>query len=86
MIAITIKGNNNSKKGIILAAIAGILMSFFYRFVAAAMDLNNFDSPTPGMATPYTAFFIFSIGIFLSNFLLYGSDLFHPEKIRQNHC
>ena len=63
------KGNNNSKKGIILAAIAGILMSFFYRFVAAAMDLNNFDSPTPGMATPYTAFFIFSIGIFLSNFL-----------------
>lgn len=44
-------------------------MSFFYRFVAAAMDLNNFDSPTPGMATPYTAFFIFSIGIFLSNFL-----------------
>lgn len=63
------KGNNNSKKGIILAAIAGILMSFFYRFVAAAMDLNNFDSPTPGMATPYTAFFIFSVGIFLSNFL-----------------
>lgn len=39
-------GTNNSKKGIILAAIAGILMSFFYRFVAAAMDLNNFESPT----------------------------------------
>ena len=51
-------GSNSSKKGIILAAIAGILMSFFYRFVAAAMDLNNFESPTPGMATPYTAFFI----------------------------
>ena len=59
----------NGKKGIILAAIAGILMSFFYRFVAAAMDLNNFESPTTGMATPYTAFFIFAIGIFLSNFL-----------------
>ena len=44
-------------------------MSFFYRFVAAAMDLNNFESPTAGMATPYTAFFIFAIGIFLSNFL-----------------
>ena len=62
-------GSNSSKKGIILAAIAGILMSFFYRFVAAAMDLNNFESPTPGMATPYTAFFIFTIGIFLSNFV-----------------
>lgn len=62
-------GANSKKKGIILAAIAGILMSFFYRFVASAMDLNNFESPTPGMATPYTAFFIFAIGIFLSNFL-----------------
>ena len=63
------KGTSNNKKGIVLAAIAGILMSFFYRFVAAAMDLDNFESPTPGMATPYTAFFIFAIGIFLSNFI-----------------
>ncbi|WP_418214349.1 GRP family sugar transporter [Bacteroides difficilis] len=63
------EGTNSSKKGIVLAAIAGILMSFFYRFVAAAMDLNNFESPTAGMATPYTAFFIFAIGIFLSNFI-----------------
>ncbi|MBS5978292.1 MAG: multidrug DMT transporter permease [Dysgonomonas mossii] len=61
--------SSGNKKGIILAAVAGILMSFFYRFVAAAMDLDNFESPTPGMATPYTAFFIFTIGIFLSNFV-----------------
>ena len=33
------------------------------------MDLNNFESPTPGMATPYSAFFIFAVGIFLSNFV-----------------
>lgn len=61
--------NNNGKKGILLAAAAGILMSFFYRFVAAAMDLDNFESPQAGMITPYTAFFIFAIGIFISNFL-----------------
>ncbi|MDR1503823.1 MAG: GRP family sugar transporter [Prevotella sp.] len=61
--------NQNAKKGIILAAVAGILMSFFYRFVAAAMDLNNFESPTSGLITPYTAFFIFSVGVFLSNFI-----------------
>lgn len=61
--------NKNTKKGVILAAVAGILMSFFYRFVASAMDLNNFESPTPGLITPYTAFFIFSIGVFLSNFV-----------------
>lgn len=71
-------GNSSSKKGIILAAIAGILMSFFYRFVASAMDLNNFESPTPGMATPYTAFFIFTIGIFLSNFLFNTLVMKHP--------
>jgi glucose uptake protein len=59
----------SSAKGIYLAILAGILMAFFYRFVAAAMDINNFESPTPGMATPYTAFFIFSLGILLSNFV-----------------
>lgn len=59
----------SSSKGIWLALVAGLLMSFFYRFVAAAMDINNFESPTPGMATPYTAFFIFTIGMLVSNFL-----------------
>lgn len=57
------------KKGIVIAIIAGVLMSFFYRFVASSMDLNNFDNPTQGMLTPYGAFFIFSLGIFTSNFL-----------------
>lgn len=59
----------SSSKGVWLALIAGVLMSFFYRFVAAAMDINNFESPTPGMATPYSAFFIFSLGVLASNFL-----------------
>lgn len=62
--------NNVSKKGIWIAVCAGVLMSLFYRFVAAAMDLNNFESPTPGMATPYSAFFIFAVGIFMSNFII----------------
>lgn len=64
------KGSSTNKKGILIAIIAGVLMSFFYRFVAAAMDLNNFESPTPAMATPYSAFFIFAIGIFISNFII----------------
>jgi glucose uptake protein len=59
----------SNKKGIILAIIAGILMSFFYRFVAVAMDLEHFKNPTPGMMTPYTAIFIFSVGVLLSNFI-----------------
>lgn len=56
-------------KGIVLAISAGILMAFFYRFIAAAMDLENFISPAVGKMTPYTAVFLFSIGILLSNFI-----------------
>ncbi|MBO4444400.1 MAG: multidrug DMT transporter permease [Bacteroidaceae bacterium] len=62
-------GNGNSRKGIVLAVCAGILMAFFYRFVAAAMDLDCFENPAAGKATPYTAFFIFALGVFISNFV-----------------
>jgi glucose uptake protein len=61
--------NKVSTKGIALSLIAGLLMSFFYRFIAASMDLQNFESPAQGKMTPYTAVFIFSVGIFLSNFI-----------------
>jgi len=61
--------NPKGKKGIWLAIIAGVLMSLFYSFVAAAMDLDNFENPEHGKATPYTAFFIFALGIFTSNIL-----------------
>lgn len=58
-----------AKKGIILAVVAGTLMAFFYRFVAASMDLDNFAAPAIGKATPYTAIVIFSLGVLLSNFI-----------------
>lgn len=58
-----------SAKGVILSLVAGLLMSFFYRFIAGAMDLENFSHPAIGKMTPYTAVFIFSVGIFISNFL-----------------
>jgi glucose uptake protein len=58
-----------SSKGLIVSIIAGVLMSFFYRFVAASMDLNNFKDPAAGLMTPYTAVVVFSVGIFLSNFV-----------------
>ncbi|MDD3909028.1 MAG: GRP family sugar transporter [Proteiniphilum sp.] len=57
------------KKGIIIAIFAGILMSFFYRFVASAMDLTKLENPASGMLAPYGAFFIFSLGILSSNFI-----------------
>ena len=59
---------SKSTKGIVLSLVAGLLMSFFYRFVADSMstDLINI---IPGTFTPYSAVFVFSIGIFISNFL-----------------
>ena len=71
-------GGSTNKKGALIAIVAGVLMAFFYRFVAAAMDLNNFENPTPGMATPYSAFFIFSVGIFISNFLFNTMVMRYP--------
>lgn len=58
-----------STKGIVISLIAGVLMSFFYRFIAASMDLDNFEQPAIGKMTPYTAVFIFSLGILASNFI-----------------
>ena len=65
----TAKAKKVSSKGIIISLVAGLLMSFFYRFVAASMDLDNFVSPAVGKMTPYTAMFIFACGIFASNFI-----------------
>ncbi len=62
------KDQKISSLGIWLALLAGILMGFFYRFVAAATSLN-FQDPQEGLFTPYTSVFIFSLGVFLSNFL-----------------
>jgi len=66
-----------STKGIILSLAAGVLMGFFYRFVAASMSID-FSVPTPGLLTPYSAVFIFGIGIFLSNFLFNTFFMYKP--------
>ena len=68
------KGDSNiskadQRKGIILALIAGVVMSFFSSFVMRAMDTTNFVSPAAGKVTPYTAIVIFTIGVLLSNFV-----------------
>jgi glucose uptake protein len=66
---LNVKTQKVSSKGIILSLVSGFLMSFFYRFIAASMDLNDFTSPAAGKMTPYTAMFIFACGILCSNFI-----------------
>ena len=58
-----------TRKGIILSIVAGIIMAFFYRFIAASMDLTSFANPAAGKLTPYTAVFIFALGVLASNFI-----------------
>ena len=61
-------GQKTTGKGFIISITAGIFMGFFYRFVAASMS-TDFINPEAGKLTPYTAVVIFSLGLFLSNFL-----------------
>jgi glucose uptake protein len=72
-----------STKGILISLAAGILMGFFYRFVAASMSAD-YVNPTAGLFTPYVAVFIFSVGIFLSNFIFNTFFMYKPlngEKV-----
>ncbi|HPR85222.1 MAG TPA: GRP family sugar transporter [Prolixibacteraceae bacterium] len=55
-------------KGIVLSVVGGVLMALFYRFVASSMA-SSFEQPEAGRLTPYTAVFVFSVGVLLSNFL-----------------
>ena len=52
-------------------------MGFFFRFVAASIS-TDFEQPAAGLYTPYGAVFIFSIGIFISNFLWNSIFMYRP--------
>ena len=58
------------KKGLALAICAGLLMSWFSPLVNRVVDMG-FANPAPGngMMTPYTAFFVFTLGVLASNFV-----------------
>jgi glucose uptake protein len=67
----------STTKGILISLLAGFLMGFFYRFVAASMAMD-FVNPEAGKLTPYTASVIFAIGLLLSNFLWNTLFMYKP--------
>ncbi len=67
----------SSKKGITISIVAGIIMSFFYRFVADSL-VADFANPESEKLTPYSAVFIFSLGVYLSNFLWNTIFMYKP--------
>lgn len=62
------QGQRTVGKGIVVSIVAGVLMGFFYRFVAASMS-DDFVNLEPGKLGPYTAIVAFSVGLLASNFL-----------------
>ena len=62
------QGQRTIGKGIVLSVVAGLLMGFFYRFVAASMSAD-FINLEPGKLGPYTAIVMFSVGLLASNFV-----------------
>ena len=68
------KGSSNiskadQRKGVILALVAGIVMSFFSSFVMRAMDLKDFANMEAGKVGPYTAIVVFSLAVLASHFI-----------------
>ena len=58
------------KKGLVLAICAGLLMSWFSPLVNRVVDMGFANAaPEVGKMTPYTAFFVFTLGVFASNFV-----------------
>jgi len=58
-----------SYKGIVLSIIAGTLFALFYGYLATSMAAD-FKDPEAGKMTPYSAVFVFSLGVLLSNVIL----------------
>ncbi|MGQ9592858.1 MAG: GRP family sugar transporter, partial [Planctomycetota bacterium] len=63
------QGQRTTGKGIAISVAAGILMGFFFRFVAAAIAKKYGAGEDVGRLTPYTALVAFAVGLFASNFL-----------------
>lgn len=58
-------------RGVVFAVIAGALMGFFYPQLASTLSPNfNSGAIEPKFLTPYTALFLFAVGLLLSNLVV----------------
>ena len=73
-------GQKTPAKGIVISVAAGLLMGWFYSFVAQAM--GKIDPATKvleaGKLSPYTAIVVFSAGLLLSNFIWNSIMMIRP--------
>jgi glucose uptake protein len=68
---LTSQGQKTPTKGIVLSVAAGLLMGWFYSFVAQSMGAIEpvTRALETGKLSPYTAIVLFSAGVLLSNFV-----------------
>ncbi|MFC2090313.1 GRP family sugar transporter [Bacteroidota bacterium] len=70
-------GSAGVRRGLLIAILGGVLMSFFYYLVANSMA-GDFATPEAGKMTPYTASVVFAAGLLLSNFLWNTFFMYRP--------
>jgi glucose uptake protein len=66
-----------SAKGLSLSLACGVLMGFFYHFVARSMS-SDFHHLEVGKLSPYSAVFFFSLGLLASNLVLNTLIMIRP--------
>jgi len=72
-------GSKAPAKGIVLSVVAGVLMGFFYSFVAQSMGrIDASDALEAGKLSPYSAIVLFSAGVLISNLLWNGIAMARP--------
>lgn len=75
-------GGRTPGKGILLSIVAGVLMGFFYSYVARAIapthEVNGLLELEGGRLSPYTAIVLFSAGVLVSNFVWNTAIMVRP--------
>jgi len=75
------KQQKTPMKGILLSFAAGLLIAFFYRFVASALD-TSFLPESAGRITSYTAVVFFSLGALVSTLIF--NPFFMSKPVQGN--
>lgn len=76
--------SGTTSKGILISVVGGLLMGLFFYLVQVAITVD-FSNPEPGKMMPFAAVFVFSIGLFLSNFAWNSWAMARPfsgERVR----
>lgn len=72
------QGKKTPILGIVLSVVAGLLMGWFYSFVAQSMGKLDGGKLEAGKLSPYTAIVLFSAGLLASNFLWNSAMMIRP--------